>query len=98
MTDFKVNKELEDNTAFKERFVDAIRTFLDVEPPSDYVDEWLQGNPDDSYFHLQEWVVNQERFPLWAQGESFLEAMWEMADDPCDGRGHTRTKDEYEYE
>ena len=57
-----------DCTTFVQRFSDAIAIMCGAEPPAEFVDEWLRNVEVDFVARLQEWVLNQEGAPQWAQG------------------------------
>ena len=77
-----------ENTTFAQRFTDAVAILCAAEPPSEFVSEWLANVDVDGVHRLQEWVLNQEATPSWAQGIGVLDAAHVMASQPVEGEQH----------
>lgn len=77
-----------DATTFVQRFTDAVAILCGSEPPSDFVTEWLANVDVDGVHRLQEWVLNQDATPAWAQGIGVLDAAHLLASTPVESEQH----------
>lgn len=72
----------------KERFTKAIELIVGEQPPHSFVNQWLENNPIDGNYRLQEWILNQKQTPTWCQGIILLEAAMYIAKNPVEGMFH----------
>jgi hypothetical protein len=77
-----------DRTTFEQRFSGTIALMCGAEPPAEFVDEWLRNVEVNFVARLQEWVLNQDGTPRWAQGIVVLDAAYLLADSPEEGMQH----------